>query len=132
MWLWHSDLRALGFTQASPGYWQCERGHGLPMDVHLSIFPWCRPGRSRRRAVPALCEVCAFHVTFEIGVDNVHFYYHEMQAKVWEPGGHTSAREIRHLRRRPRDLRRAADAIAEAFVAALGGQYRARRVRKRV
>lgn len=129
MWLWYDDLRALGFKEQSPGYWQCERGHGLPGGVHLSIFPWSRPGRSRRGAAVTRFEISAFHVTFEIGGDNVHFYYHEMHADGWEPGGHTSAREIRRLRRQPRDLKRVADGIAEALVAALGGQYHVRRVR---
>ena len=32
----------------------------------------------------------AFHVTFPLGGDNVHFYYHEHLDNVWEHGGHTA------------------------------------------
>ena len=67
-------------------------------------------------------DVAAFHVTFCLGVDRVHFYFHEVADSMWEPGGHTSALEIRRYRREPSELRAVADRVAGAFLLALGMQ----------
>lgn len=127
MWKWDSELRELGFRRRSERYWQCENRFGLTCDEHLSIFPWSEqnlPGTS-----VCLVEVDTFHVTFLIGFDHVHFYYHEVLDNDWSPGGHTSSCEIRRLGENPRDLRRRADEIAAQFVEALGGILYSRRAR---
>ena len=121
MWLWNSELRQLGFRRLSERYWQCERRYGLPANAYLSLFSHARErqftaGAGERERVDA----CAFHVTFCLGVDRVHFYFHECDEGVWEPGGHTSAAEIRRYRQEPVELREVADRIAAEVVSALG------------
>lgn len=113
MWLWECELRRLGLRRLSERYWQCEGRYGLPGGAYLSVFPHATAGRER-------LDVCAFHVTFCLGVDRVHFYFHERAEEVWEPGGHTSAAEIRRYRREPAELRRVAEGVAAEFLAALG------------
>ena len=96
MWLWESDLQRSGFRRCSACYFQCERRFGLPEDAYVSIFVNDKEsfsGRVRRSGL-RLVELCAFHVTFKLDVDNIHFYYHEQADNVWVPGGHTSYREI--------------------------------------
>src|SRR5437870_784608 len=96
MWLWECELRQLGFRRRSDGYWRCERRYGLPAEAYLSLFAggehdlFPEDVRARRRIV----EVSAFHVTILLGVDRIHFYYHEVSETAWEPGGHTSSVEI--------------------------------------
>jgi hypothetical protein len=121
MWLWACELRRLGLRRLSPRYWQCERGYGLLPGSYLSAFAHAAerptsvgPGGDER------VDICAFHVTFCLGVDRVHFYFHEVSDGVWEPGGHTSSVEIRRYRREPRELRAIADRIAAEFLSALG------------
>jgi hypothetical protein len=122
VWLWAIELHELGFRRKSDRYWQCERRYGLPAEAHLSVFAWGEHGvAADAGAAPRLVEVSTFHVTFEIGRENIHFYYHELSDNEWEPAGHTSAAEIARLGRAARELRRAADEIAAALVAALGG-----------
>ncbi len=97
MWLWAVELHELGFRRRSDRYWQCERRFGLPEQAHLSIFASEQripAGKGRKRC---LVELAAFHVTFEIDRDNVHFYYHERLDNEWEAGGHTSAGEMARL-----------------------------------
>jgi hypothetical protein len=119
MWLWACELRRLGFRRLSERYWQCERRYGLPDGAYLSAFAHARErepsGRER-------VDVCAFHVTFCLGVDRVHFYYHEATDAAWEPGGHTSAAEIRRYAVEPAEPRRTADAVAARLVSALGSE----------
>jgi hypothetical protein len=119
MWIWQGVLHELGFRRRSERYWQCERGHGLGATEHLSLFPWseCGPEGGAR-----LIELNTFHVTFVLEGEHLHFYYHEGHDNDWEPGGHTSSREIRRIGHNPRALRRRADAVASALVAALGGE----------
>ena len=126
MWLWASELHALGFRRKSDGYWQCERRFGLSDDEHLSVFTWGEHPVPGSGGACWLIEVSTFHVTFEIGSDNVHFYYHEMSENGWRPAGHTSSAEIRRLGHRPKELRRTADAIARRVVEALGGMWHPR------
>jgi hypothetical protein len=121
MWLWECELRHLGLRRLSPGYWQGERRYGLPAGAYLSMFAHAEErqaaaGGARRERL----DVCAFHVTFCLGVDRVHFYYHEAAEGVWEPGGHTSGAEIHRYRREPAELRAVADRVAAEVVAALG------------
>lgn len=121
MWLWEFQLRPLGLRRLSDRYWQCERCHGLPDDAYLSVFAHAQERQTAGLA--AGCErvdVCAFHVTFCLGVDRVHFYYHERAEGVWEPGGHTSGTEIRRYRRDPAELRAVADRVASEFLSVLG------------
>lgn len=126
MWLWDWELRQIGFRRLSDRYWQCDRRHGLPGSAYLSAFP-----ETRDRQAPAggagreRIELCAFHVTFCLGIDCVHFYFHEVAEGVWEPGGHTSAAEIRR-HRDPGELREIADRVADKFLAALGHELRLR------
>ena len=93
----------------------------LPNGAYLSVFSHAEEKQSttdtggRERV-----DVAAFHVTFYLGVDRVHFYFHEVADGVWEPGGHTSAAEIRRYRREPADLRDVADRVAGEFLSALG------------
>jgi hypothetical protein len=128
MWLWDLQLHELGFRRRSERYWQCERRYGLPESGHLSVFSWSEqslPLRGRRSRF--LVELTEFHVTFLTAVDNLHFYYHERQPNEWEPGGHTSVREILRLRCDPRELRADADAVAGALAEALAGSLLPRR-----
>src|SRR3954454_24667493 len=104
MWLWQDELHRAGSRRRSDGYWKAERRFGLPANAYVSVFaresrrPVAGPlrGRGRQTNRPA-AEVSAFHVTFVVGRDNVHFYYHESDDRAWSPGGHTTRREIRAL-----------------------------------
>jgi hypothetical protein len=93
-----------------------------------SVLPQSRASNDRRLTTTGWLlesgrlDVAAFHVTFCLGVDRVHFYFHEVADGVWEPGGHTSALEIRRYRREPAELRSLADRIAGAFLSSLGMQ----------
>jgi hypothetical protein len=114
MWLWGWDLHRMGFRRRSEHYRQCERRYGLPAHAYLSIFVHtCEsdPAGGRERV-----EISAFHVTFRLGIDRIHFYYHEADEQVWEPGGHTSSPEIRHHGVDPAALRQLADEIAGRFL----------------
>jgi hypothetical protein len=127
MWLWECELRRLGLRRLSPRYWQCERRYGLPAEAYLSLFSHAEERQtSTSRAGRERLDICAFHVTFCLGVDRVHFYFHEVAEGVWEPGGHTSAAEIRRYRREPAELRVIADGVAGKFLAALGVELRPR------
>ncbi len=119
MWLWYSELQKRGFRRLSERYWQCERGYGLPVGAYLSLFP----DACERMVFAGGCErfeVCAFHVTFCLGVDRVHFYYHEYDNGIWEPGGHTSRGEILRYNVGPDGLRNVADQIATELIEAFG------------
>jgi hypothetical protein len=96
MWQWDDALRQLGFRRRGERYWQCERGFGLRPVEHISIFSWSEQAIPGRRG-PArfLVEVTEFHVTFLLGGEHLHFYYHEHADHEWVPAGHTSANEIR-------------------------------------
>jgi hypothetical protein len=127
MWLWVGELHRLGFRRRSERYWQCERGYGLPAEAYVSIFAHALVrGGSGRATAPVRADVGAFHVTFCLGVDRIHFYYHEADADAWEPGGHTSGPEIRRYGVEPSELRERADAVAKALAEALGHLFRAR------
>jgi len=118
MWLWESELRALGFRRRAERYWQCERRFGLPAWGHLSVFPW---GEQSLAGGRLLVELDTFHVTFAVGGEHVHFYFHERAGSEWDPGGHTSAAEVLRLGRDVWELRAQADAVAALLVAALSG-----------
>jgi hypothetical protein len=129
MWLWDDAMRRVGFRRRSECYWRCDRRYGLSADSHVSVFSWseqaipgpdARPGRY-------LVELTEFHVTFVVGRDHIHFYYHEHGDNEWRPAGHTSPRELRRLGLRPAEVRARADAIAAQLVAELDGALRARR-----
>ncbi len=124
MWLRHWQLREAGFNERSGGYWQCEQGFGLPQHAWVSIFAgnWATSSRRRRSSRQELIEVSAFHVTFQVAVDHIHFYYHETMSGAWEPGGHTSYMEICRHGLVPLDLRSQADMIADQVAAALHGR----------
>ncbi len=128
MWLWESELRELGFKRKSPSYWQCERGFGLQPAAHLSVYSWSEQAVASERKGPLLClvEVSAFHVTFELGLENFHFYYHEILENEWQPAGHTSSGEICRLGCDPVVLRYMADESALALVEALKAVFRPR------
>jgi hypothetical protein len=114
---WPWQLRQLGMRRLSARYWQCERRYSLPQSAYLSIFgDHCGVADDRHERV----DFAAFHVTFLLGVDRIHFYYHEFDENRWEPGGHTSAAEIRRYSREPTELRAIADRTAGQFAAALG------------
>jgi hypothetical protein len=122
MWLWASELHELGFRRRSERYWRCEGRHGLPAEGHLSIFSW------GEQAIPAgragaryLVELTEFHVTFAVGREHLHFYYHEGWPNEWHPAGHTSSAEIRRAGGDPAELCGRADLVAGEFVDALGG-----------
>jgi hypothetical protein len=124
MWLWECELRQAGFRRCSACYFQCERGFSLPEHAYVSIFVNDKEsfsGRIHRSALRRV-ELCAFHVTFKINLDNVHFYYHEQAENVWLPGGHTSSTEIDRHGIDPRQLLELADAIACEVVAAWRGE----------
>lgn len=125
MWLWDRELQAVGFRRRSSGYWQCERRFGLPAHAYISLFAWSdwaeTAGEEHRGR--QFVEVSAFHVTFMLDFDNVHFYYHEHGENVWEPGGHTSSLEIERHGVAALELRVEADAIAARLVAALKGEF---------
>jgi hypothetical protein len=128
MWLWDLELQRIGIRRKSRRYWQGEGRFGLPAGAYVSMFVTARdnaPGR-RRRGGSILLEVSAFHVTFLLNADNIHFYYHEVGEGVWAPGGHTSVAEIARHGTDARVLRDIADAVAAEVVAALGGILRKR------
>jgi hypothetical protein len=130
MWQWDDDLRLLGFRRRGERYWQCERGYGLGQAEHVSIFSWGEQAIPGRRG-PArfLVEVTEFHVTFLLGGEHLHFYYHEYGDHEWRAAGHTSANEIRRVGAEVAVLRAHADAVAEEVIAGLGGRLRPRRCR---
>jgi hypothetical protein len=70
MWLWESELRALGFRRRAERCWQCERRFGLPAWGHLSLFPW---GEQTLPGGRLLIELDTFHVTFAVEGEHVHF-----------------------------------------------------------
>jgi hypothetical protein len=117
MWIWECDLHRIGFRRRGDRYWQCERRFGLPPGAYFSLFPHDEHLTGARRSL----EIWAFHVTFCLDVDNVHFYYHEHLDSSWEPGGHTSSVEILRHGADPRQLRDQADESAAALATALGG-----------
>jgi hypothetical protein len=123
MWLWESELRELGFRRKRERYWQCVGRLGLRDGEHLSLFSWGEQAlpAGRRRAVRYLVELTEFHVTFTLGHEHVHFYYHERLENDWLPCGHTSATELRRLGCAVAALRDRADGIATALARALGG-----------
>jgi hypothetical protein len=130
MWLWASELHAMGFRRRSERYWRCERRFGLPTNAHLSVFSWGEHALPADAGpAPLLVEVTEFHVTFVLGNQHVHFYYHEGPHSEWAPAGHTSAAELRRLSADRASLRARADNVAAAVVAALGGTFRPRRRR---
>jgi hypothetical protein len=120
MWIWLSELHRIGFRRRSSCYWQCERRYELPASNYLSIFVDSSEidpaGRER-------IDFASFHVTFRLGADRVHFYYHEVGDNVWEPGGHTSSHELRLHDVNPAAHRELADQIANRLVAAMGGEF---------
>jgi hypothetical protein len=123
MWQWDNELYERGFRRRSERYWQCVRGHGLPVDAHLSLFSWAEqtlPGRHKGQH-RYLVEVTEFHVTFLIGIDHLHFYYHERWHNDWKPAGHTSGGELLRLGLVPAQWRQRADEVAARLVASLAG-----------
>lgn len=127
MHILEAELQRLGFRRRSRRYWQCERGYELPVGAYLSIYTDGRDGhldRERRCRHAGLggnrtTQISAFHVTFLLDADNVHFYYHDYGDQTWEPGGHTSRAEIEQHGVDALNLRERADAIAARFAVAL-------------
>jgi hypothetical protein len=130
MWIIDAELQQLGFRRRSRRYWQCEWRYGLPDNAYISIYAGGKDSHLDRepRNQPRIVEVSAFHVTFLLDVDNVHFYYHEYGDGVWEAGGHTSGAEIARHDADPLTLRQLADAIAAEFVMALAANLLPRTV----
>ena len=128
MWLWAGQLQSLGFRRLGEFYWQCENGYGLEASAYLSLFAHTLAGRPRRRvrSVQQWLEVAAFHVTFCRHVERLHFYYHELADGIWDPGGHTTAGEIRRHGIEPGPLRQSADRSATALLTALNAVLRPR------
>jgi hypothetical protein len=124
MWLWQDELQQLGFRRRSERYWRCDRRYGLGSEGHLSVFSWSEQTVGTDGALRFLVELTEFHVTFPIGRQHIHFYYHEYHEKEWQRGGHTSRRQIARLGCDPRELRSRADAIAGAVIEALGAVLR--------
>jgi hypothetical protein len=123
MWLWVCELYQLGWRRLSEGYWRCERRYGLPEGAYFSVFSHAEEKRGTGgAALRERLDIAAFHVTFRLGVDRIHFYFHEVAEGVWEPGGHTSSVEIRRYSREPAELRAVADCAASEFLSALGIQ----------
>ena len=119
MWIRENELYQLGFRQRSEGYWKCERKFGQGDASYLSIFAYAVEWQAGQRGL----EVSAFHVTFPVGQDNLHFYYHERGDQLWEPGGHTSGREIQRYKLSLRRLRDRADEVAQRLIQAWAGKY---------
>jgi hypothetical protein len=128
MWRWASELIELGFRRKSERYWQCKRRFGLPDGAHLSLFVWGEHALpTDSEDAPSLVELTEFHVTFVLGHEHVHFYYHDRLENNWRPGGHTSRGELRRLGIKEAALRARADAVAAALIEALGGTFSQRR-----
>lgn len=123
MWLWEGELHAVGFRRRSRWYWQAQQRFGVPPNAYVSLFAGAqyRVAAAGKRSGLQRVEASTFHVTFRLGVDNIHFYYHEVGTGEWEPGGRTSGEEIRRYGLEPAELRDQADAVACRVVAAFGG-----------
>jgi hypothetical protein len=124
MWLWEVQLYDLGFRRRSERYWSCARRFGLPDAAHVSIFSWSEQTIPDGRF---LVELTEFHITYEIGLDNVHFYFHERADNIWRPGGHTWFPHIKRLGVNPIKLRKKARRSAGELIAALNGVMCGRR-----
>jgi hypothetical protein len=122
MWLWSAELHEWGFKRKSERYWRCERRFGLGDQAHISIFAWSEQTSDGKKRV----EIDAFHITFNLRLEHVHFYYHERDHHEWEPGGHTSCGEIRRLGHDPIELRDQADRIALTLIEVMGGRFHSR------
>lgn len=118
-------LRSLRFRRFSRRYWQRPAvDPTTSLTIHVSLFADAEFGASTRRSeIPILVDFSAFHVTFESGGDNLHFYYHECGESEWEAGGHTSFAEIRRHNLDPAHLRAIADGIAADLIEQWGGNY---------
>jgi len=128
MWLWTCELKQLGFKRKSDRYFQCARGYGLNEGEfgksefcdgqYISLFLWTQNSRAN-----ATCfELSEFHITMQLGGHNIHFYFHEKMANVWEHGGHTSSAEIHLLGYDANELCRIATVIATNFIGSLQGE----------
>ncbi|MEO1271763.1 MAG: hypothetical protein AAFX99_27030, partial [Myxococcota bacterium] len=105
-------------------------GDGIGSWGHLTLFdpdpapPIQRHRRRRRtrtRLPPRAIDVEGFHVTAEVGDQNIHFYYREGELGVWTREGQTPSGDIRALGANPIAMRQQADAVAQAMVEKLGG-----------
>jgi hypothetical protein len=119
MWIEHHQLARLGFKRSGERFRKCERRFHLRNHDHITIWSW---SEQRSPEGSMLVELTEFHVTFYRGGERLHFYWHERDHNEWESGGHTSTNEIRRVQCDPVELRSEATAIAEAFIAALGGR----------
>lgn len=93
MWLWSCELRQIGFRRRSRRYWQCERRFGLTGNSYISIFIHTVHSQNDRECL----EISAFHVTFQVGIERVHFYYHEMANTHGSPAGTPRVRSFYDL-----------------------------------
>ena len=120
--MWEAELMALGFKRSGRGAcWICRGRYGLPSGAHLSLFDPDRAlthGAKRRRSRRPV-RVDAFHVTWEIGDQNVHVYYRAQRADAWEAEGHTPSADIAALGVEPRELLARSDACARRLLVAL-------------
>jgi hypothetical protein len=123
MWRWESELREAGFRRKGERYWQCDRRFGLPDCAYISLFCWSEQRMAGNRL---LVELDTFHVTFILGGEHLHFYYHEQRDNEWEPAGHTSVTEINRLGLDACALRGEADGIAGELVRELAGLLHSR------
>jgi len=123
--LWKHQLLELGLREKGARYWRCDDRYEMNQGVHLSVFLWTADARSSRRA--QRFELCEFHITFELGTENIHFYYHEVREGQWRGAGHTSSPEIQRLGYQTSPLRENADQIALRWVEALQCQLLPRR-----
>ncbi len=114
VWITFRAMRRLGFRRVSSRYWLCRDRHGLPPDAHLTVTD-----HDDRDPV----DLSAFHVTFEVLDERVHFYYREEEPGVWSPEGHTPIADLRRLGVCRAAARRDADAIAARLVAALHARW---------
>lgn len=119
MLVWTDQLRHLGFRFKRGQYWRCDRHFGLIGGDHISVF--VETHHEGDSSELFWFQFSEFHITFERGSHNLHFYYHEAHNNHWSPGGYTSLDEIRRLGLDLLELRQSADEIASQFVAALDG-----------
>lgn len=125
MFFWTRELERLGFREQSRCYWRCAGRYGLPSGAYLSVYTGLHKPifDHDRGCAEDWVDLYAFHVTFVLPRDRVHFYYREGEPNEWYPEGYTPSAQITRMGGDPLLLRSIADDVALACVSALKGAW---------